>query len=67
MPAFWRQVEELAATIDVDARIAVVLEARKLMERATRWLLVNRRAPFGIAETVGLLHRGSRHRPFCHT
>jgi glutamate dehydrogenase len=44
--------------VDVDARIAVVLEARKLMERATRWLLMNRRSPFGIAETVSFLAAG---------
>jgi glutamate dehydrogenase len=58
MPAFWRRVEGLAASVDVDARIAVVLEARKLMERASRWLLVNRRPPFGIAETVSYLAEG---------
>jgi len=58
MSAFWRQVEELAGEVEVDARIALVLEARKLMERATRWLLVNRRAPFGIAETVSFFTAG---------
>ena len=55
MRVFWQQVEALAGAVDVDARIAVVLEARKLMERATRWLLMNRRPPFGIAETVSFL------------
>ena len=35
MSAFWRQVDGLAGVVDVDARIAVVLEARKLVERAT--------------------------------
>ena len=58
MRVFWQQVEALAGTVDVDARIAVVLEARKLMERATRWLLVNRRPPFGIAATVSFLGAG---------
>jgi glutamate dehydrogenase len=58
MPAFWQQVEALAGTVDMDARIAVVLEARKLMERASRWLLLNRRPPFGIAETVSFLSTG---------
>jgi glutamate dehydrogenase len=58
MRVFWQQVEALAGTVDVDARIAVVLEARKLMERATRWLLLNRRPPFGIAETVSFLGTG---------
>ncbi len=58
MSAFWRQVQELAGVADVDTRIGLVLEARKLMERATRWLLLNRRPPFGIAETVSFLATG---------
>ena len=58
MRAFWQQVGAMAGTVDVDARIAVVLEARKLVERATRWLLVNRRPAFGIAETVGFFSSG---------
>ena len=58
MRIFWQQVQVLAGSVDVDARIAVVLEARKLMERATRWLLLNRRPPFGIAETVNFLGEG---------
>ena len=58
MPAFWRQVEQLAGEIDVEARIGLVLEARKLIERATRWLLLNRRPAFGIAETVSFLSEG---------
>jgi glutamate dehydrogenase len=58
MRAFWRQVEQLAGYVDVDVRIALVLEARKLMERAVRWLLLNRRTPFGIAETVSFLSEG---------
>ena len=58
MRAFWQQVEALAGTVDVDARITVVLEARKLMERTARWLLMNRRPPFGIAETVSSLAPG---------
>ncbi len=58
MQAFWQQVEAMAGTVDVDARIAVVLEARKLVERATRWLLVNRRPSFGIAETVSFFSSG---------
>jgi glutamate dehydrogenase len=55
MAAFWRQVEHLVGQVDVDVRIGLVLEARKLMERASRWLLLNRRLPFGIAETVSFL------------
>ncbi|MCW2933454.1 MAG: NAD-glutamate dehydrogenase, partial [Actinomycetia bacterium] len=60
MPSFWRQLAGLAAaaSIDVGTRIEVVLEARKLVERATRWLIVNRRPPFDIAATVESLRPG---------
>jgi glutamate dehydrogenase len=60
MPSFWRQLAGLAAaaSIDVEARIEVVLEARKLVERATRWLVINRRPPFDVAETVESLRPG---------
>ena len=42
----------------MEARILLVLEARKLVERATRWLLMNKRPPFGVAETVNSLSEG---------
>jgi glutamate dehydrogenase len=58
MPAFWREVDGLVGDVDVDVRIGLVLEARKLVERACRWLLLNRRLPFGIAETVSFLKEG---------
>jgi glutamate dehydrogenase len=58
MPAFWRDVDGLVGNVDVDVRIGLVLEARKLVERACRWLLLNRRLPFGIAETVSFLSEG---------
>jgi glutamate dehydrogenase len=60
MPSFWRQLAELAAAsaISVDTQIEVVLEARKLVERATRWLVINRRPPFDIATTVESLRPG---------
>jgi glutamate dehydrogenase len=55
MREFWRQVTTLAGDCDMPARIDLVLEGRKLAERATRWLLLNRRQPFGIGETVRAL------------
>jgi glutamate dehydrogenase len=58
MPDFWRQVEELAGKADTDTRIGLVLEARKLVERASRWLLMNRRPPFVIDEAVSFLRDG---------
>ena len=60
LPSFWQQLAGLAAaaSIDVETRIEIVLEARKLVERATRWLIINRRPPFDIATTVESLRPG---------
>lgn len=58
MREFWRQVTTLAGEADMPTRIDLVLEGRKLTERATRWLLLNRRPPFGIGETVRALREG---------
>jgi len=52
MPAFWRQVEELEGRVGIGAQITLLLEGRKLTERAVRWLLHNRRQPFDIQATV---------------
>jgi glutamate dehydrogenase len=49
MSSFW---QEMAEVTDNATRIAMVLEGRKLMERACRWLLINRRPPFDILATV---------------
>jgi glutamate dehydrogenase len=61
MPAFWRQVEGLEGSgLGIAARITLLLEGRKLTERAVRWLLHNRRPPFDIAATVAFFADGVR-------
>jgi len=60
MMAFWRQVEELEGRISLAAQITLLLEGRKLTERAARWLLHNRRPPFDIEATVGFFGDGVR-------
>ncbi len=60
MPAFWRQVEGLEGRVGIAAQITLLLEGRKLTERATRWLLHNRRPPFDIEATVGFFADGVR-------
>ena len=60
MPAFWRQVESLEGQVGIEAQITLLLEGRKLTERAVRWLLHNRRPPFDIQATVGFLADGVR-------
>ncbi|MGH8922682.1 MAG: NAD-glutamate dehydrogenase, partial [Actinomycetes bacterium] len=63
MPAFWQQVEGLegsAVQVGIAAQITLLLEGRKLTERAARWLLHNRRPPFDIQATVGFFADGVR-------
>ena len=60
MPAFWRQVEGLEGQVGIEAQITLLLEGRKLTERAARWLLHNRRPPFDIQATVGFFADGVR-------
>jgi len=60
LPAFWAQVEALDGQVEVAAQIALMLEARKLAERATRWLLDSRRPPFDIQATIDFFAGGVR-------
>jgi len=59
LPGFWAQVEELDARLDVPTQLALLLEGRKLAERAVRWLLHNRRPPFDIRATIEFLAPGA--------
>ncbi len=60
MPAFWHQVEQLEGRVGLAAQITLLLEGRKLTERAVRWLLHNRRPPFDIQATVNFFADGVR-------
>jgi glutamate dehydrogenase len=60
MPSFWGDVEALDNVVSADTQIAMLLEARRLVERATRWLLRNRRRPLDIAAEVGRFAPGAR-------
>ena len=60
MSAFWHQVEGLEGQVGIEAQITLLLEGRKLTERAARWLLHNRRPPFDIQATVGFFADGVR-------
>ena len=60
MAAFWQQVTELDGKVDLNTQITLLLEGRKLTERAVRWLLHYRRPPFDIEATVGFFAAGVR-------
>jgi len=55
LPALWQAVERLDSRVPTDAQVYVYLEARRLVDRAVRWLVANRRAPIDVtAETARL-------------
>jgi glutamate dehydrogenase len=58
LPGFWAQVEALDSVVDVTTQVSLQLEGRKLAERATRWLLHNRRPPFDIRATLDFFSDG---------
>ncbi|MGP3911976.1 NAD-glutamate dehydrogenase [Nonomuraea sp. 10N515B] len=58
LPSFYRAVESLDNKVNTDVQIAMLLEARKLVERGTRWLLVNRRPPLDLAGSVSFFMKG---------
>ncbi|MFG1805821.1 NAD-glutamate dehydrogenase [Streptomyces sp. NPDC049040] len=48
----WDEVESLDNTVDAAVQTRIRLHSRRLVERATRWLLNNRPQPLQIAETI---------------
>ncbi|WP_047863985.1 NAD-glutamate dehydrogenase [Rubrobacter aplysinae] len=52
MRRIWADIEELDARVPAETQTRMLLDVRRLLERATRWLLRNRRPPMDIAETV---------------
>jgi glutamate dehydrogenase len=60
MTEFWARVEQLDGQVSVATQLSLLLEGRKLVERAVRWLLQNQRSPFDIQATVGFFADGVR-------
>jgi glutamate dehydrogenase len=52
MQELWEAIEALDYKVAAGVQVQMLLEARKLAERTTRWLLRNRRQPLQIAATV---------------
>jgi glutamate dehydrogenase len=50
--ALWRDIEALDARVPGDTQTEMYLESRKLVERASRWFLRNRRRPLPVGSTV---------------
>jgi len=58
MRDFWSQVTAASGIVDIATQIVLLLEGRKLTERACRWLLYNRRPPVDITGCVDYFGRG---------
>ncbi|GIH04615.1 NAD-glutamate dehydrogenase [Rhizocola hellebori] len=58
LPALWAAVEATDNVIPTDAQTVVYLKARRLLDRAVRWLLQNRRSPMDVAGEIATLRPG---------
>jgi glutamate dehydrogenase len=52
MRGFWRQVEALDDVVDEETQFKMLLQGRRLLTRAARWLVRNRRPPLDIGAAV---------------
>jgi glutamate dehydrogenase len=60
MPAVWAEVEALDNIAAAEVQIDLLLEGRKLVERASRWLLRNRPQPLDVAANTTFFSEGAR-------
>jgi glutamate dehydrogenase len=56
--SLWADIQALDNLVPADLQLDLLLETRKLLERATRWLLAHRRQPLDIAATVAFFAPG---------
>jgi glutamate dehydrogenase len=56
--SLWDATRELDNTVDAAVQTRIRLHSRRLVERATRWLLNNRRQPLDIAGTIQVFTEG---------
>src|SRR5204862_6814056 len=59
MRPLWSEIENLDTKVAADVQMQMLLEGRRVIERAARWLLRNRRRPLDIAETVAYFAPGA--------
>ena len=60
MRTLWDGVEALDNTVEARVQTKIMLDARKLVERATRWLLRYRRAPLNVGATISHFSGGAK-------
>jgi glutamate dehydrogenase len=59
MRDLWAEIEALDTRLEAQIQTRMLLNGRKLVERATRWLLRYRRPPLDIAATVSYFSEGA--------
>ncbi|MGM1057888.1 NAD-glutamate dehydrogenase [Saccharothrix sp. Mg75] len=52
LPSLWREVRALDTAIPTHVQDEMVLETRRLLDRASRWLLTNRPQPLAVGSTI---------------
>ncbi|MGH4023444.1 MAG: NAD-glutamate dehydrogenase [Pseudonocardiaceae bacterium] len=52
LPAMWRAIDELGTAVPVSVTDAMMLELRRLLDRASRWLLLNRPQPLAVGAEI---------------
>ncbi len=50
--AMWAEIDALGASVDLDTQIDLLLDARRMAERGTVWLLRHRHPPLDISQEV---------------
>ncbi len=56
--ALWSAIEELDNQVPTDVQTAVYLDTRRLLDRAVRWLVTNRRSPLDVPGEIARLRDG---------
>ncbi|HEX2299275.1 MAG TPA: NAD-glutamate dehydrogenase domain-containing protein, partial [Pseudonocardiaceae bacterium] len=52
LPVMWREIDELGTAVPVSVTDAMMLELRRLLDRASRWLLLNRPQPLAVGAEI---------------
>jgi glutamate dehydrogenase len=59
MRSLWGEIEALDNVVEAQTQTRMLLDWRRLVERATRWFLRNRRPPLDISATVSYFSEGT--------
>ncbi|WP_086661587.1 NAD-glutamate dehydrogenase [Lentzea kentuckyensis] len=52
LPSIWREIQALDNVVPTEVQDSMVLETRRLLDRASRWLLSNRPQPLAVGSTI---------------